>query len=137
MAELHDWQGVGTAAGDGYEWFYFDAEEPVDPQTPLGAAVFISIMGPNPFDFSPFGMRADGRPGVLCPQCARGALPQNHYGVAVGGFVAVLVGVFVGMAVLVGVSVGGTGVLGVAVGGTGVSGVWVGVAVWVEVVVGS
>lgn len=79
MAALHEWQGIGTTVNDGYEWFYFDAENPA------GEAVFISIMGPNPFDFSPFGTRADGRPGAPCPHCPYAPLPQNHYGVAVGG----------------------------------------------------
>jgi len=80
MGAFHEWQGVGTKVGGGYEWFYFDAEHQ------SGAAIFISIMGPNPFDFTPFGRRADGKPGT-CAICARAGspLPQNHYGVAVGG----------------------------------------------------
>jgi len=82
MAELHDWQGVGSRSADGYEWFYFDAEH---AQTQ--SAVFISIMGPNPFDFTPFDMLLNGDPGPRCPDCAseRSQLRQNHYGVAVGG----------------------------------------------------
>lgn len=79
MAELHHWQSVGTTESDGYEWFYFDAELPGQ------AAIFISIMGPNPFDFSPFGRRADDGPPVQCPDCQRTPLPHHHYGVAVGG----------------------------------------------------